>query len=57
MFHPKVPNYLNDGAGRDTYISFYNGGFSKYRLPKNYYDEKYDSPIHVQRHDLSERIG
>ena len=24
---PRVPIYQNDGAGRDTYISFYNGGF------------------------------
>jgi len=51
--HPKIPNYLNDGAGRDTYISFFNGGFSKCQITNRYLKEKYESPTHTRRHDLS----
>ena len=28
-FRPKTSNYLNDGKGRDSYISVDNGGLSK----------------------------
>ena len=40
--HPKIPIYQNLGDGRDTYISFYNGGFGKYKLTDTYLKEKTD---------------
>ena len=50
---PKVVNYRNDGGGRDTYISFYNGGFGKYQLCDTYLKEKTDSPKHIYHQNLS----
>ena len=50
---PKVVNYRNDGGGRDTYISFYNGGFGKYQISDTYLKEKTDSPKHVYHQNLS----
>ena len=50
---PKVPNYQNDGAGRDTYISFYNGGFRKYKLRDMIVREHTDSPKHYYHPNLA----
>lgn len=50
---PKVVNYRNDGAGRDTYISFYNGGFGKYQLSDTVLKEKTDSPKHIYHQNLA----
>ena len=50
---PKVVNYRNDGAGRDTYISFYNGGFGSYKLADTYLKEKTESPKHIYHQDLA----
>ena len=33
---PGIPKYLNDGKGRDTYISLFNGGFSNYPYSNSY---------------------
>ena len=33
---PSIPLYKNDGKGRDTYISFSNGGFSNYPYSNSY---------------------
>ena len=51
--HPKIPIYQNLGDGRDTYISFYNGGFGKYKLTDTYLKEKTDSPSHIYHQNLS----
>lgn len=51
--HPKIPIYQNLGDGRDTYISFYNGGFGKYKLTDTYLKEKTDSPKHIYHQNLS----
>ena len=37
-----IPRYLNDGMGRDTYISFFNGGFSSYPYSKSYKKDYYE---------------
>ena len=50
---PKVVNYRNDGGGRDTYISFYNGGFGNYKLSDTYLKERIDSPKHAYHQNLS----
>ena len=50
---PKVVNYRNDGGGRDTYISFYNGGFRRYQLNDTFLKEKTDSPKHIYHQNLS----
>ena len=49
---PKVPTYQNDGAGRDTYISFYNGGFGKYKLRDMILHEQNESPRHYYHQNL-----
>lgn len=41
--HLKPPTYLNDGRGRDTYISFFNGGFGSYPYSRNYKKDNYNS--------------
>ena len=51
--HPKIPVYKNNGGGRDTYISFYNGGFGRYKLSDTYFKEKNDSPKHIYHQDLA----
>ena len=53
LHHPKVPIYKNIGDGRDTYISFYNGGFGSYKLSDTYLKEKTDSPKHYYYQNLS----
>ena len=50
---PKVPIYQNDGAGRDTYISFYNGGFRKYKLRDMIVREHTESPKHYYHPNLA----
>ena len=50
---PKVVNYHNDGCGRDTYISFYNGGFGKYKLSDMILKEHKDSPKHYYYQNLA----
>lgn len=51
--HPKIPVYKNDGIGRDTYISFYNGGFGCYKLTDTYAKEKIESPKHLYHQNLA----
>jgi len=50
---PKIPNYQNDGCGRDTYISFYNGGFGKYKLSDLHMREQTESPRHYYHQNLA----
>ena len=50
---PKVVNYRNDGAGRDTYISFYNGGFGSYKLSDISPKERTESPKHYYHQNLA----
>ena len=50
---PKVVNYRNDGQGRDTYISFYNGGFGSYKLTDTYMKEREESPKHYYHQNLA----
>ena len=51
--HPKIPVYKNSGDGRDTYISFYNGGFGRYQITDTYLKERTDSPKHIYHQNLS----
>ena len=51
--HPLIPVYKNDGIGRDTYISFNNGGFSQYKSSDIFLRERTDSPIHIYHANLS----
>ena len=39
---PGIPKYFNDGKGRDTYISFFNGGFNSYPYSNSYKKDFYD---------------
>ena len=52
---PRIPIYINNGYGRDTYISFYNGGFGNYRYSKSYKKDYYNVPIHKNHPDLFKR--
>ena len=52
---PRIPIYINNGYGRDTYISFYNGGFGNYRYSKSYKKDYYNIPIHKNHPDLFKR--
>ena len=38
---PGIPKYFSDGKGRDTYISFFNGGFSNYPYSNSYKKDFY----------------
>jgi hypothetical protein len=51
--HPKIPVYQNNGGGRDTYISLYNGGFGKYNINDTYFKEITESPKHIYHQNLS----
>ena len=51
--HPKIPVYKNNGGGRDTYISLYNGGFGKYNINDTYFKEITESPKHIYHQNLS----
>ena len=52
---PGVPRYINDGKGRDTYISFYNGGFSNYPYSKSYKKDFYATSQKRYHADLYQR--
>ena len=52
---PKIPIYINNGFGRDTYISSYNGGFGSYKYSKSYKKDYYHIPIHRNHPDLFKR--
>jgi len=52
---PKIPIYINNGQGRDTYISFYNGGFGYYKYSKSYKKDIYEIPIKKRHPDLFKR--
>lgn len=52
---PRIPIYINNGYGRDTYISFYNGGFGSYKYSKSYKKDMYQIPIHRNHPDLFKR--
>ena len=52
---PRIPIYINNGHGRDTYISFYNGGFSNYKYSRSYKKDSYNIPIHRNHPDLFKR--
>lgn len=50
-----IPIYVNNGRGRDTYISFSNGGFSNYRYSRSYKKDYYEVPHYKNHPDLSKR--
>ena len=52
---PRIPIYINNGNGRDTYISFYNGGFGNYKYSRSYKKDTYNIPIHRNHQDLFKR--
>ena len=52
---PRIPIYINNGYGRDTYISFYNGGFGNYKYSRSYKKDTYNIPIHRNHPDLFKR--
>ena len=52
---PRIPIHINNGHGRDTYISFYNGGFSNYKYSRSYKKDTYNIPIHRNHPDLFKR--
>ena len=52
---PRIPIYINDGLGRDTYISFYNGGFGHYKYSKSYKKDEYEVPSYKNHPDLFKR--
>ena len=51
----KIPIYKNNGLGRDTYISFYNGGFGNYKYSRSYKKDNYNIPLHKYHPDLFKR--
>ena len=53
--NPKVPIYRNDGLGRDTYISFFNGGFNNYPYSRSYKKDSFTIPINRSIPDLFKR--
>ena len=55
VLSPRIPIYINNGYGRDTYISFYNGGFGNYKYSKSYKKDIYNIPIHRNHPDLFKR--
>jgi len=52
---PRIPIYINNGQGRDTYISFYNGGFGNYKYSKSYKKDVYEVPSYKNHPDLFKR--
>lgn len=50
--HLRIPCYSNDGHGRDTYISFSNGGFSNYPYSRSYKKDCYDFYVQKRSSDL-----
>ena len=53
--NPKVPIYRNDGNGRDTYISCFNGGFNDYPYSRSYKKDSFTIPINKSIPDLYKR--
>lgn len=52
--HPHIPVLKNDGTGRDTYISFNNGGFGHFkRRPEPYQSDSLNFSNYVFHQDLS----
>ena len=52
---PKIPIYINNGLGRDTYISSFNGGFGHYKYSKSYKKDEYEVPSYKNHPDLFKR--
>ena len=52
---PSIPLYKNDGRGRDTYISLFNGGFSNYPYSKSYKRDFYEINYKINHPDLFKR--
>ena len=52
---PRVPIYINNGLGRDTYISCYNGGFGHYKYSKSYKKDVYEVRTYKNHPDLFKR--
>ena len=52
---PRIPIYINNGLGRDTYISCYNGGFGHYKYSKSYKKDVYEVPTYKNHPDLFKR--
>ena len=52
---PGIPTYRNDGKGRDTYISFSNGGFRNYPYSRLYKQDFYEINIRRNHPDLYKR--
>ena len=53
--NPKVPIYRNDGNGRDTYISCFNGGFNNYPYSRSYKKDVFTIPVNKSIPDLFKR--
>ena len=51
----KVPIYINDGHGRDTYISCSNGGFNDYPYSRSYKKDLFTIPINKSIPNLYKR--
>ena len=51
----KIPIYINNGTGRDTYISFYNGGLGHYKYSRSYKKDYFQIPIYKYHPDLYKR--
>lgn len=52
---PGIPIYKNDGKGRDTYISFSNGGFSNYPYSRSYKQDYFEINRRRNHPDLYQR--
>ena len=52
---PGIPIYKNDGKGRDTYISFSNGGFSNYPYSRSYKQDCFEINRRRNHPDLYQR--
>ena len=52
---PGIPIYKNDGKGRDTYISFANGGFSNYPYSRSYKQDNFEINRRRNHPDLYQR--
>jgi len=52
---PGIPRYKNDGKGRDTYISFSNGGFSNYPYSRSYKQDFFEIARRRNHPDLFKR--
>jgi len=50
-----IPIYKNDGKGRDTYISFSNGGFGNYPYSRSYKQDFYEINRRRNHPDLYQR--